>query len=127
AVERLTCLAIGEHGADIPIRALVDHEVPPPGAEDIQPEDLLARSCDLEQILEGQSESRSTTRSASSAKTGATPLTRAYAGSSGIDASSSTSRSSDRSGATGGKTSIVSPQCGQWRPRMFSTAPKTGT
>src|SRR3954471_19427836 len=34
---------------------------------------------------------------------------------------------SDRSSATGEKTSICSPQCGQTRPLMFSTPPSTGT
>ena len=40
--------AIGEHDADVPVRALVDHEVPAAGAEDVQPDDLLARARDLE-------------------------------------------------------------------------------
>ena len=46
-IERVARLAIGEHDADVPVRALVDHEVPAAGAEDVQPDDLLARARDL--------------------------------------------------------------------------------
>ena len=48
ASERLLRLAVGEHDADVPVRALVDHEVPSAGAEEVQPDNLLAGTRDLE-------------------------------------------------------------------------------
>ena len=51
-IERLSRLAIDEHDADVPVRALVDHEVPSTRTEEVQPDDLFARTRHLEQLLE---------------------------------------------------------------------------
>ena len=60
AIERVLLLAIVEHDTDVPVRALVDHEVPSTGAEDVQPDNLLAGAGDLEQILERRHDRRHT-------------------------------------------------------------------
>src|SRR5581483_7762356 len=79
---------------------------------------------DVEPLLHA---SAAATRSASARNGAGMPSSRAYDGSSGIVASNGISFSNERSSATRGKTSIVSPQCGHTRPLMFSTAPERKT
>src|SRR5579871_2783065 len=54
AVELLPNRLVGEHNCRVPIRPLVDHELPPTRAEDVETKNLLALTRDVHEILERQ-------------------------------------------------------------------------
>src|SRR5207248_5718361 len=52
AIERAARVATGEHDADIPVRTLVDHEVPSSGAEYVEPENPFTGARDFKEVVE---------------------------------------------------------------------------
>ena len=97
ALELLAGLARGEHDAHVPVRALVDHEVPAAGAEDVEADDLLARPRDFEEILEAHAV-RTARPSTMSRRTD-------------VSASTSASRPRARSAASSAKRRALSAPC----------------